>query len=66
MSLEQEFTHRRVLDEAQKLNRDQLLSVVNELHMHYLVRGGILSRLISWCQQEGYPLPDASEVLEPR
>lgn len=65
MSLEQEFLHNRFLTQAQKLDRKELLEILEILHVNYLVRGALFLRLARWCQDQGYPLPEADEITNP-
>jgi hypothetical protein len=65
MSLEQEFLHKRFIGQARKLDREELLDILEIVHANYLVRGGLFLRLSKWCQQQGYPLPEAEEITNP-
>ena len=65
MSLEQEFLHKRFMAQAAKLDREELLEILEIVHMNYLVRGGLFLRLSKWCQKQGYALPEAEEITNP-
>jgi hypothetical protein len=65
MSLEQEFLHKRFVAQAHKLDKPELLEILEIVHANYLVRGGLFLRLSKWCQQQGYALPEAEEITNP-
>lgn len=65
MSLEQEFLHKRFLAQAEKLDKKELVEILEILHANYLVRGSLFLRLSKWCQRQGYPLPTADEITNP-
>ena len=65
MSLEQEFLHKRFLAQARKLDKKELVEILEILHANYLIRGSLFLRLSKWCQRQGYPLPDADEITNP-
>jgi hypothetical protein len=66
MSTEQEFLHKRVMTDAAKLNREQLLEIFEGVHKQYLIRAHLFSRLASWCAQNSILLPGFDELLAPR
>ncbi len=63
---EQDFLHRRVLADAKKLDKDQLLEIFAEVHSQYLLRSHLFARLSAWCARTGVILPSFQELLEPR
>ena len=65
MSLEQEFLHKQFLAQANKLDRKELIEILEIVHANYLVRGSLFLRLSKWCQRQGHPLPDADEITNP-
>jgi hypothetical protein len=65
MSLEQEFLHKRFIAQARKLDKTELLEILEIVHANYLVRGGLFLRLSKWCQRQGYALPEADEITNP-
>lgn len=65
MSLEQEFLHKQFLAQAGKLDKKELVEILEILHANYLIRGSLFLRLSRWCQRQGYPLPDADEITNP-
>lgn len=63
---EQDFLHQRVMQDARKLDKDQLLEIFEEIHSQYLLRNHLFSRLASWCAHNGVLLPSFQELLEPK
>jgi hypothetical protein len=66
MNTEQEFLHKRVMVDAAKLDRDQLLDIFESVHKQYLIRSHLFSRLASWCAKNSVILPGFDELLAPR
>jgi hypothetical protein len=66
MNTEQEFLHKRVMIDAAKLDRDQLLDIFEMVHKQYLIRSNLFSRLARWCAQNSVILPGFDELLSPR
>ena len=66
MSPEQNFTHQRVMMDARKLDRDELLEIFEAVHQQYQIRGNLFSRLIYWCAKNGVELPPFDELLKPK
>lgn len=63
---EQNFLHQRVLMDAKKLDKEQLLEIFEIVHKQYLIRGHLFACLSKWCAQNGVTLPAFSELLEPK
>lgn len=63
---EQEFLHQRVMMDARKLNRDQLLQIFEDTHRQYLLRNHLFSRLAAWCAGNNIILPSFEELLKPK
>jgi hypothetical protein len=66
MNTEQEFLHKRVMTDAAKLDRDQLLQIFEMVHKQYLIRSNLFARLSSWCAHNSVVLPGFDELLSPR
>ena len=66
MNTEQEFLHKRVMTDAAKLNRDQLLEVFEGVHKQYLILSNLFARLASWCARNSVVLPAFDELLAPK
>ncbi len=62
---EQNFLHQRVLMDAKKLDKEQLLEIFEIIHKQYLIRGHLFSRLSAWCARNNVLLPSFAELLEP-
>lgn len=63
---EQEFLHQRVMMDAKKLNKEQLLEVFEGIHRQYLLRSHLFARLASWCASNKVILPSFEELLKPK
>lgn len=63
---EQEFLHQRVMMDAKKLNKEQLLEVFEGIHRQYLLRSHLFARLASWCARNKVILPSFEELLKPK
>ena len=63
---EQDFLHQRVMLDARKLDREQLLEIFEAVHQQYLLRNHLFSRLVKWCTSNGVLLPSFQELLEPK
>lgn len=62
---EQSFTHQRVMMDARKLDKDDLLEIFGAIHQQYQIRGHLFSKLIAWCARNGVELPPFDELLKP-
>ena len=63
MGLEQEFLHLRFMEKAKKLDKSELLEILELTHANYLVRGRLFTRLTHWCISNQVPLPCIEEFL---
>jgi hypothetical protein len=63
---EQSFLHHRVMMDAKKLDKEQLLEIFASVHQQYQLKGHLFSRLVSWCVKNNVELPPFSELLEPK
>jgi hypothetical protein len=63
---EQEFLHQRVMMDAKKLSKEQLLEIFEGIHRQYLLRNHLFSRLAGWCAKNKIILPSFEELLEPK
>lgn len=63
---EQDFMHQRVMQDARKLDKEQLLEYLDELHKQYQLRHNLFSRLVAWCARTGVALPSFEELLAPK
>lgn len=59
---EQSFLHQRVLRDAKKLDKDDLVKVLEDLHRLYLIKGGLFTRMVNWCARTGVELPSFNEL----
>ena len=66
LDAEQEFLHQRVLMDAKKLDKDQLLELTNMIHKQQLINKRLFSSLLRWCARSGIVLPPLTELLAPR
>ena len=62
MTLEMKFTHARFTTQAEKLDKEELLDILNIVHTNYLIRNGMFKKLIRHCIKEGVTLPPMSEL----
>jgi hypothetical protein len=63
---EQDFMHQRVMMDAKKLDKEQLLDYLDELHKQYQLRHHLFNRLLIWCARSGVTLPSFEELLAPK
>ena len=61
---EQSFLHQRVLMEAKKLDKDDLIKIFEDVHRLYLIKGGLFTRLVNWCARSGVELPGFDELYD--
>jgi hypothetical protein len=52
LTAEQSFLHQRVIRDAEKLNKEELVKVLTDIHRLYLIKGGLFTRLVNWCARE--------------
>jgi hypothetical protein len=66
LGTEQSFLHQRVMLDAKKLDKEQLLEVFEATHQQYLLRSKLFTNLISWCARNGVLLPPLTDLFEDR
>jgi len=66
LDTEQNFLHQRVLRDARKLDKEQLIEVFEMIHRQHLLHKRLFSALSSWCVRSGVMLPPLTELLTPR
>jgi hypothetical protein len=64
MSLEMSFTHTRFKTQAEKLDKEELLDILNIVHTNYLIRNGMFKKLVKLCIEKGVSLPPMSELWD--
>lgn len=64
LSLEQKFLHQRFKAEAEKLDKEQLVEIVDIVHSNYLIRNKMFKNLIKHCTKQGISLPPINELWE--
>lgn len=62
---EQSFMHQRVMMDARKLSKDELLEIFDGIHQQYQLRAHLFLCLSKWCVRNGVELPPFSELLAP-
>lgn len=63
---EQEFLHNRVMMDARKLSKEDLLKIFEDVHKQYLLRNHLFARLAAWCARNKIILPSLDELLKPK
>lgn len=63
---EQEFLHNRVMMDARKLSKEDLLKIFEDVHKQYLLRNHLFARLAAWCAGNKIILPSLDELLKPK
>jgi thiol-disulfide isomerase/thioredoxin len=63
---EQEFLHQRVMMDAKKLSKEELLQIFEGVHKQYLLQSHLFARLASWCASNKIILPSFEELLTPK
>jgi hypothetical protein len=63
MSLEQEFLHKSFMAQTPKLDKSELIDILDLVHANYLVRGRLFTKLAHWCSEQDYPIPGLDELL---
>ena len=64
ITLEQNFLHQRVLSDAQKLDKKDLLVLIEMIHKQSLVNKRMFTTLIKHCVREGFELPPIDKLLD--
>lgn len=63
---EQSFLHQRVMMDAKKLDKENLVEYIDFLHQQYLLRNKLFTNLVCWCTRNGVELPPLTELFEDR
>ena len=63
LTQEQEFLHQRVMMDARKLSKEDLLEIFQIIHKQYLIRGRLFKELSSWVARNQITLPALDELL---
>lgn len=63
ISTEQEFMHKRAMLEAQNLDRETLLEILEKVHKQYFIYYNLFSKLVIWCCRNKLTLPSFDELL---
>ena len=64
LTAEQSLLHQRVIRDAEKLNKEELVKVLTDIHRLYLIKGGLFTRLVNWCARSGVVLPSFTDLYE--
>lgn len=62
LTAEQSFLHQRVIRDAEKLDKADLVKILGDIHRLYLIKGGLFTRLVNWCARTGVELPAFTEL----
>lgn len=46
-----------------KLDKSELIDILDLVHANYLVRGRLFTKLAHWCSEQDYPIPGLDELL---
>lgn len=63
---EQQFLHQRIMRDAKKLSKEELLKYFEIMHNQYQIRSNLFSRLLVWCASNNVILPPLDELLVPK
>lgn len=63
---EQQFTHVRLMNDAQKASKEQLINVLDVAHKNYLIQRKLFNNLLRYCATNGIHPPPLQELLEPK
>lgn len=64
LSLEQQFLNQRVKAGAEKLDKKELIEILEIIHTNYLIRSKMFNNLVKHCAQQGMVLPPLNELWE--
>ena len=64
LSLEEEFLNQKVKAGAEKLDKKQLIEILEIIHTNYLIRSKMFKNLVKHCGQQGVVLPPINELWE--
>ncbi len=56
--------HKSAMIEAEKLDREKLLDVLQKVHKQYLIYHNLFSKMVLWCGRKQIMLPSFPELLE--
>jgi len=63
---EQQFQHQRIMTDAKKLTKEELLKYFEMMHNQYQIRSNLFNRLLVWCASNNIILPALDELLAPK
>jgi len=64
LSLEQQFLNQRFKAEAEKLDKKELIEILEIIHTNYLIRSKMFNNLVKHCARQGMMLPPLNELWE--
>lgn len=64
-TVENEFMHTRVMADAAKLDKDDLLKIFDMVHKQSQLNKRLFSQLLKHCASAGVELPPLCDLLEP-
>ena len=64
LSLEQKFLNQRVKAGAEKLDKKELIEILEIIHTNYLIRSKMFKNLVKHCAQQGVVLPPINQLWE--
>jgi hypothetical protein len=65
MTIEQEFYHKKFMMKARMIDDiDELREILDLLHSNFLVRKNLFEALAKRVADDGYELPEISELIE--
>jgi hypothetical protein len=63
---EQRFTHQRVMLEAKKLSKDELLKIFDSVYRQQQMHNRLFTCLVKWCVSNAVELPAFDQLLAPK
>ena len=63
LSTEQEFMHKSAMIEAEKMDKEKLLEILQKVHKQYLIYHNLFSKMVIWCGRNQLMLPSFPELL---
>ena len=63
---EQQFTHVKLMNDAQKASKEQLMEVLDIAHKNYLIQRKLFNNLLLYYARSGIHPPPLQELLEPK
>lgn len=64
LNTEQAFTHVRFMTLADKLDKAELLDILDKTHTQYMIQKNLFTQLTKWCVRNRVELPWMNELLE--